>query len=549
MKFMKNYTYRPALGLVFLVLGLILPSLMNAQTYQASYSEGNLSPEYGTSGKGNYTKDQSHLLLTGSLKEANSIDGAYVPILSLSYRGVIDQQFVIKESSATPGVNLEGIEVTDNGVGDLLVGIKRADANGLTTGVLASINSSSSKLNWSQELEGVDLKGISSHPRNGIVVAVGDGEDLLGQNDLRLVLLDPSGNLISARSFESGTTDGATRVIALENEEDWLVLGWQDDGALNPLLMRLNRQGETEWNYRYGVQGQVASVDDIAYSQTLNQIAVVGTAINDNRDSVLFVLLTDDAGQPLKVFYYGLEDRFQAVGKAIAAIEGLTDEAGFVLGGNLRVPSLGRFTRSLLVRIRPDGYPEWVRTYGPLDDGDIFSDGFSGLAFNRSLGTFAATGFETEASRGSLDKFSFKALQASTETGQAGESYGFCSDRLEVRPDEGSAESTSAGYTRVRGGQSTSALSISPIRWDVNYCSYPVRQGRQTTDIQELGSNSTIAREVFLYDLSGREVHQTTLQPGEVYAIPAVLPNGVYVAKYRSEGSWIGSDKLIKVRP
>lgn len=526
--------------LVFLVFSV---SLVMGQSYQSQYIPVNTSPDNGSAGKGTLTQKGESLVLLGSYQAIGR--DVSVPVLTVSGDGTVVNQFAIVDPLGAPGVELEGVAVSDDGEGEYYIGINR-DQSGHKSGLITRTDPAG-KIRWATEWNAIDIKDLVYNPSTGVTLAIANGEDTRGQQDFQLGLFDPEGHTLVTRSILTASEDAATGAVALPKSGSFLVSGSMKSRDLSPFLAKLTSQGEIEWGARYQLGLEVISVGDVAYLASEEVIGLTGTAVNVNRDTTAFLLVTDVEGVPIRVVYYELSPRFQGFGATVAAVDDPNGYRGFVIGGQIKLPALSKEPRSLLIHTDAYGYPVWTRTYGSFDNTDLTADGFSHVSYSSSTGEFAAVGFETYAPNGTLDEFRLKVVKAKAIDGDAGRSVGLCSDDLEVVPVDGEALAFSEGYTEVTGSSNNSALRADRLRWDVDFCSYPLRSRTIATEVENTQPIGSYHAEVF--DMQGRQVWEETVKEGATLRLPAELPLGVYIVHKVVDGMVVESQKVSQVQP
>lgn len=534
------------LGWCLSVLGLAGALSLSAQSYQASYSLDQAPVEVGKVGKGSFTLNGEELLMIGT--SGSSANGAVtsVPVLTLSPDGSIISQFELQAPGSRSGGQLEGAAISDNGEGEYFLGLNLV-SSGRSGGIVAQVNHEG-KARWSSAWEGSGVTDLAFHPRTGAVLAVGNGVDRMGREDLRMGMFDSEGKMISSNSVETDGADGAVAVVPLQDDAGYLVAGYRQLRTMEPMLFYVNENGQPEWSYTFLLDRPVASVGGLAYDAERGIVALAGSALTDNRDTTTFVLIANLDGEVTSVFYYDLPGHIHSFGNSIVAAGEYDDRPGFLVAGSMKPSGTRDKSQSLLFHLGFEGELNWIRTYGPRDLEGLVNDGFTHVTFNQKTGEYAALGYEYASSRGQGSEFRLKAVKAYPREGLAGENAGFCADEVEVLPQKGEGEVRLLGaMSSFQEEGSQVALNLERSAWGVNYCSYPLRT-RTTTEVVEAAALDQ-AHRARVYDLQGRLLHQATVAAGEELVLPSFLPRGVYIVQKVVNGQVVGTEKRMQVQP
>ena len=196
--------------------------------------------------------------------------------------------------------------------------------------------------------------GICPVPGDRIAVCGAAGTD--ANTDYMVALLDAKdGRTVWVRNIDLGPNDLAAR-IACDANGNLALVGLHGENAANPdiVIVKLNPNGDTLWTRRYD-SGGADEPGDVAYDG-FNNIIANGTARLG--DSVRCIILEyDPNGDLIRKVAYGTVA--QATGKGIY----VTKDSDIYMAGSLLAG--GGRSEILAFQYKPDAVSVWEKQYSP----------------------------------------------------------------------------------------------------------------------------------------------------------------------------------------
>jgi hypothetical protein len=257
---------------------------------------------------------------------------------------------------------------------------------------------------------GVDIARALVPTTNGFFVIGGtdshDGDISYnhGEDDIWLLSVDTTGNLLWEKSFGGSNSEIATRIFSYDN--DYLIAGGSNssDGDIsnNPYevssywITKIDSTGAIIWDRIVGGNGR-----DELWNATLandGSVVAVGYTSSSDGDITTYYGLYDM--WVIKINNDGSTDWDFTIGTsshdyAQAVIQ--TSDGGFLIGGSSMVEGTGNITcvphstkgEAVLFKLDSNGVEEWHQCYGGSDDDGVsrlieIADGYVFTAFGRS---------------------------------------------------------------------------------------------------------------------------------------------------------------------
>jgi hypothetical protein len=479
------------------------------------------------------------LLQSGSVRTLSMSQAAMV-LSSQQVNGQPQGTVLLSDYNASQDVVWQGGRPLSSQAGDIYLAATQLDS-GQTTGIIAHLSDLLGQIDWVRRWPGVRIHDILLDEDSNLV-ALGQGTDLNGNPDLRLLKVDPGLPGAVARSWGNSESDGPTRLIDLPGKEDYLMVGWQEIGGNRyPLVASMTGNYDIDWYQAYPLSHRVTEVSDAA--RLGDRIAITGSALVPNTaDTLAFMLLLKETGEMIVCHYFGQTGGQPMLGKAITAVEPAQGgTSGWVIGGAWRETIGDTYARSWLMGTDADGLPKWTRSYfKPAGDLDI-SQWVNSLHYHPEQNMFLATGPQAAYVQGQWSYTQSLTIKGSPAGGEVQPGTQQCSDRLEITMSNEKVVGFKQGQLWAAPGTQAGSLHLEIASTSAMYCAFPQRQA---TSI-EVPTTAYGPQRVQYLDLQGRLLHQAELHPGQNPVLPDHLPHGIYLMRRFVNGQLVETKKVM----
>ncbi len=260
-----------------------------------------------------------------------------------------------------------GLEVIIDGEDSVVVGWTEAAANMAKQAVVMKYDSEGNQL-W-QSLMGEELDEVGQTIVKGsdgnYVIAGSVGNDEPHSKDIYLSGLDVNGNPVWSNSFGGPRTDVASQIKSLP-DEGYLLVGSSDSQGeedMDVYLAKVDMMGIPIWQMHYGGAGNQVGM---AVEVQDDGFVIAGYRESfGNGGNDIYVLKTDTQGSLRWSQPFGGDK--DDIAYAIRAEGG-----GYVIAGSTESEGAGG-KDAFLLRIDDQGFQEWFRSYGGVDDEVAYS--------------------------------------------------------------------------------------------------------------------------------------------------------------------------------
>jgi hypothetical protein len=537
---MKYFGTRIWMYLLLLGLSSGMSKLLMAQPYLARYQwlPGNvpLSAEVGHS---HWDLRERGLLQAGSVQIVGMPQAA-LALTSLQENGQPKGTILLTDASASSQLSWLGARPLRNEAGDIFLAANQVD-NGITTGLLIHMPGFE-QVEAVRRWEGVEIKDVLLDEDSSLV-AIGQGIDVYGQSDLRMLRFDPNQPEAVGRSWGNSDADGATRLIDLPGEGEYLMVGWQAIGNNRyPLVARMTGNYDMAWYQAYPLSYPVSEVSDAAVLG--DRIAITGTAlVPGTNDSVAFLLLLNEVGQVLVCHYFTQPEGQPMRGRAIAAINpAVGGYKGWIIGGGWRDSLGASYERTWLIRTDLEGSAKWARSYyRPAGDVDL-SESVTSLHYHPNQDLFLATGQQEVYDQGQWTHTHSLVIKGNPAGGEVRAGVDHCSELIEVIASDEKVVGFKQGQLWATPGTQDGTLQLQLGSVASMFCAMPLRPA---TSI-EVPEAAYGRQQVQYFDLQGRLLHQAELAASQAPQVPEHLPRGIYLLRRFVNGQWVETRKVMR---
>jgi len=517
-----------------------MTDLLMAQPYLARYQwlPGNVQV-FSEVGHSDWDRLQRGLLQSGSVQTVGMPQAA-LALTALQENGQPKGTILLTDASAGAQLTWHGGRPLRNQAGEIFLAANQVD-NGTTTGLLIHMPGME-QIEMVRRWEGVEIHDIMLDEDSNLV-AIGQGTDVDGNPDLRMLRFDPNQPEAVGRSWGNSTSDGATRLIDLPGESEYLMVGWQEIGSSRyPLVARMTGNYDMAWYQAYPLSYQVTEVTDAAVLG--DRIAVTGTAlVPGTNDPVAFLLLLNEVGEVLVCRYFAQPEGQPMRGLAIAAIDPVMGGyQGWIIGGAWRDSLTAGYERTWLLRTDLEGTAKWARTYyRPAGDVDL-SEAVTTLHYHPDQDLFLATGHQEVYDQGQWTQTHYLVIKGSPAGGEVQAGIDHCSDRIEVIASDEKVAGFKQGQLWATPGTQDGTLQLQLGSVSSMFCAMPLRP---VTHI-EVPAAAYGRQQVAYYDLQGRLVHQAEWAASHPPQVPEHLPRGIYLLRRFVNGQLVEVRKVMR---
>lgn len=197
--------------------------------------------------------------------------------------------------------------------------------------------------------------GIVQADDGGIVVCGYTISSAFGDNDIFVIKLDASGNVVWSNLYGGSGNDQAANIEKVDG--GYVIAGTSNSfsGTFDPILMKLDGSGNIQWSKYYQWWNQdyahhFIKTSDAGYIMT-GYSNSFGSGEND-----IYSLKLDGSGGIMWVRCYG--GAFNEFGNVIRQ----NGDGGYTIGGYTF--SYGQFGEGIIIKLYGDGAYWWSKTYG-----------------------------------------------------------------------------------------------------------------------------------------------------------------------------------------
>ena len=234
---------------------------------------------------------------------------------------------------------------------------------------LVRLDQQGNRLSWATfGGEATDYGYDIAKTADGGLVIVGSTKSFgAGENDVYLIKLDASGNVMWSKTF-GGMNDDEGKSVRQTSDMGYIICGGtfsSGAGYEDVLVIKTDAAGNLSWQRTFGgVGGESGSA--IRQTPDGGYVAIGSTGSFGDGYSSVYVIRMDQSGSLVwSSTYGGLKADYGS------SIE-VTQDGGLVMVGSTASFGAGS-SDAYMIKTDPDGYIEWERTYGGADDDRAYS--------------------------------------------------------------------------------------------------------------------------------------------------------------------------------